>query len=159
MPESSAMSYELGMKYYELLKTETDVKISASALVSTPIIYRDDNRYIWEYEELDWLSEGNDYVPVSQRQVRKNVNIMEMYNELDVETAGDDAQEIWTLESEYFPDELDGVSLNEIEGKEPVSEPFHYNEWDYQLQLYRPNWATLYERRLRKADPEIINKI
>ena len=34
-----------------------------------------------------------------------------MYNELDVETAGDDAQEIWTLESEYFPDELDGVSL------------------------------------------------
>jgi len=159
MPESSAMSYELGMKYYELLKTETDVKISASALVSTPIIYRDDNRYIWEYEELDWLSEGNDYVPVSQRQVRKNVNIMEMYNELDVETAGDDAQEIWTLESEYFPDELDGVSINEIEGKEPVSEPFHYNEWDYQLQLYRPNWATLYERRLRKGDPELINKI
>ena len=159
MPESSAMSYELGMNYYELLKTETDVKISASALVSTPIIYRDDNRYIWEYEELDWLSEGNDYVPVSQRQVRKNVNIMEMYNELDVETAGDDAQEIWTLESEYFPDELDGVSLNEIEGKEPVSEPFHYNEWDYQLQLYRPNWATLYEKRLRKGDPEIINKI
>ena len=159
MPESSEMSYDLGMKYYELLKAETDVKISASALVATPILYRDDNRYIWEYEELDWISEGNDYVPVSQRQVRKNVNIMEMYNELDVETAGDDAQEIWTLESEYFPDELDGVSLNEVEGKEPVSEPFHYNEWDYQLQLYRPNWATLYERRLRKGDPELINKI
>ena len=159
MPESSEMSYELGMKYYELLKAETDVKISASALVATPILYRDDNRYIWEYEELDWISEGNDYVPVSQRQVRKNVNIMEMYNELDVETAGDDAQEIWTLESEYFPDELDGVSINEVEGKEPVSEPFHYNEWDYQLQLYRPNWATLYERRLRKGDPELINKI
>jgi len=159
MPESSEMSYDLGMKYYELLKAETDVKISASALVATPILYRDDNRYIWEYEELDWISEGNDYVPVSQRQVRKNVNIMEMYNELDVETAGDDAQEIWTLESEYFPDELDGVSINEVEGKEPVSEPFHYNEWDYQLQLYRPNWATLYERRLRKGDPELINKI
>ena len=158
-PESSEMSYELGMKYYELLKAKTDVKISASALVATPILYRDDNRYIWEYEELDWISEGNDYVPVSQRQVRRNVNIMEMYNELDVETAGDDAQEIWTLESEYFPDELDGVSLNEVEGKEPVSEPFHYNEWDYQLQLYRPNWATVYERRLRKADPELINKI
>jgi len=158
-PESSEMSYELGLNYYELLKAKTDVKISASALVATPILYRDDNRYIWEYEELDWISEGNDYVPVSQRQVRRNVNIMEMYNELDVETAGDDAQEIWTLESEYFPDELDGVSLNEVEGKEPVSEPFHYNEWDYQLQLYRPNWATVYERRLRKADPELINKI
>jgi hypothetical protein len=158
-PESSEMSYELGLNYYELLKAKTDVKISASALVATPILYRDDNRYIWEYEELDWISEGNDYVPVSQRQVRRNVNIMEMYNELDVETAGDDAQEIWTLESEYFPDELDGVSLNEVEGKEPVSEPFHYNEWDYQLQLYRPNWATVYEKRLRKGDPELINKI
>ena len=157
--EFSEMSYDLGLSYYEIIKSETDVKISASALVATPIQYRDDNRYIWEYEELDWLSEGNDYVPVSQRQVRRNVNIMEMWNELDVETAGDDAQEIWTLDSEYFPDELDGVSLNELEGKEPTSEPFHYNEWDYQLQLYRPNWVTLYERRVRKGDPEVIDKI
>ena len=162
MDESShqaEMSYDLGMQYYELIKSQTDVKISASALVAAPIPYRDDNRYIWDYEELDWISEGNDYVPASQRQVRRKANIMEMYNELDVETAGDDAQEIWTLETEYFPDELDGVSLNEIEGKEPVSEPFHYNEWDYQLQLYRPNWATLYERKLRKGDFESINKI
>ena len=156
---SSEMSFDLGMQYYELIKSETDVKISASALVAAPIPYRDDNRYIWDYEELDWISEGNDYVPASQRQVRRKANIMEMYNELDVETAGDDAQEIWTLETEYFPDELDGASLNEIEGKEPVSEPFHYNEWDYQLQLYRPNWATLYERRLRKGNFETVNKI
>ena len=157
--DSSDTSFELGLQYYEIVKSETDVKISASALVAAPISYRDDNRYIWEYEELDWISEGNDYVPASQRQVRRKANIMEMYNELDVETAGDDAQEIWTLETEYFPDELDGVSINEIEGKEPVSEPFHYNEWDYQLQLYRPNWATLYERRLRKGDSEVINQI
>ena len=156
---SSDISFELGLEYYEIIKSETDVKISASALVAAPISYRDDNRYIWEYEDLDWVSEGNDYVPASQRQVRRKANIMEMYNELDVETAGDDAQEIWTLETEYFPDELDGVSINEIEGKEPVSEPFHYNEWDYQLQLYRPNWATLYERRLRKGDSEVINNI
>ena len=147
---SSEMSFDLGMQYYELIKSETDVKISASALVAAPIPYRDDNRYIWDYEELDWISEGNDYVPASQRQVRRKANIMEMYNELDVETAGDDAQEIWTLETEYFPDELDGVSLNEIEGKEPVSEPFHYNEWDYQLQLYRPNWATLIRKKAKK---------
>ena len=75
--EFSEMSYDLGLSYYEIIKSETEVKISASALVATPIQYRDDNRYIWEYEELDWLSEGNDYVPVSQRQVRRNVNIME----------------------------------------------------------------------------------
>ena len=73
--EISVMSYDLGLSYYELVKSETDVKISASALVSAPILYRDDNRYIWNYEELDWISEGNDYVPASQRQVRRNVNI------------------------------------------------------------------------------------
>ena len=28
-PESSEMSYELGLNYYELLKAKTDVKISA----------------------------------------------------------------------------------------------------------------------------------
>ncbi len=46
------------------------------------------------------MSEGNDYVPVSQRQVRK-MSYMRCIR-ADVETAGDDAQEIWTLESEYF---------------------------------------------------------
>mgnify|MGYP003304109191 CR=1 FL=1 len=45
------MSYDLGMQYYELIKSQTDVKISASALVAAPIPYRDDNRYIWDYEE------------------------------------------------------------------------------------------------------------
>ena len=38
---SSEMSFDLGMQYYELIKSETDVKISASALVAAPIPYRD----------------------------------------------------------------------------------------------------------------------
>ena len=156
--DSSAMSYDLGLRYYELLKSKTDLKISASALVSSPIIYRDDNRYIWNYDEQDWISEGNDYVPASQKQIKSISNNLEMHNE-DDENSIDDAQEIWVQESEHSPEEFDGISLSELEDKEPVSEPFHYNEWDYQLQLYRPNWATLYERRLKKGDPEVINKI
>jgi hypothetical protein len=36
-------------------------------------------------------------------------------------------------------------SFNETMGKEPISDPFHYQEWDYQIQLHRPDWATIYE--------------
>ena len=155
----SEMSYELGMKYYELIKSETDLNINASDLAVAPIQYRDDNRYIWEYDKLDWVSEGNDYVPASQRQVHQKANIMDNYNDLDVKKTDDEHKEIWTLEADNSLDELDGFSANEIELKTPISEPFHYNEWDYQLQLYRPNWATLYERRLQKGDLEVINQI
>ncbi len=155
----SALSYELGLNYYELLKAKTDVRVSASALVSMPISYRDDNRYLWEFEPLDWLTGRSDYVPASQKQMRKTVSLMAMVNEINCETAGDDAQEIWTLESELFPYEDNGKSYNELEGKEPISEPFHYNEWDYQLQIYRPNWVTLHQRRARKGDPKLIDAI
>ena len=157
--DQSEMSYELGMKYYELIKSETDLNINASDLAVAPIQYRDDNRYIWEYDKLDWVSEGNDYVPASQRQVHQKANIMDNYNDLDVKKTDDEHKEIWTLEADNSLDELDGFSANEIELKTPISEPFHYNEWDYQLQLYRPNWATLYERRLQKGDLEVINQI
>ncbi len=95
----------------------------------------------------------------SQKQVRRNVGLMEMVNEVEVETAGDDAQEIWVLSSELFPYEDDGVSYNEMEGKEPVSDPFYYPEWDYKVQLHRPSWATVYERRQGRGEVERIDKV
>jgi len=85
-----------------------------------------------------------------------------MANEVDCELAGDDAQEIWICSTEFMPYEDAGeatVSFNEMWGKEPVSEPFHYHEWDYQVQLHRPDWATVYERRQPKGDPEVIEHI
>jgi nitric oxide reductase activation protein len=85
---------------------------------------------------------------------------MEMVNEVDCELAGDDAQEIWTLESEFFRDgDPVGVSLNRLEGREPISDPFHYPEWDYQVQLHRPNWTTVYERRPPAGDAESVEGI
>ena len=82
-----------------------------------------------------------------------------MANEVDVESAGDDAQEIWTCETEVFPYEDEGVSYNEMEGKEPVSDPYHYPEWDYHVQLARPDWATVIERRQPRGDPETMDEI
>jgi hypothetical protein len=125
--------------------------------------YRDDNRYFWEFEEFDFdKAAGAGYESV--KQVRKHVNVMEMVNEIDVETAGDDAEEIWVLGTELFPyenigDESNGKSYNELEGKEPVSEPVHYAEWDYQIQLERPAWATVLEKRAKSGELEVIDAI
>lgn len=120
--------------------------------------YRDDNRYFWEFEEFDFekaASAGYE----APKQVRKHVNVMEFANEIDVETAGDDAEEIWVMSTEFFPYEDAGVSYNEMEGKEPVSPPFHYAEWDYQIQLERPDWATVQEKRAKMGDMQCIDDI
>lgn len=116
-------------------------------------LYRDDNRFLWmdpEDEDLTIL------LPGQVKQVRKYVSVMEMLNNLDVQEASDDAQEIWVLKTEFFHD--DGTSLNEREGKEPMASPVHYSEWDYHTQLDRPNWATVLEKRPKMGDPEIIDK-
>ncbi len=83
---------------------------------------------------------------------------MEMVNELDYEFAGDDAQEIWVLPTEFYLDQ-EGVTINSLEGKEPVSDPYHYHEWDYQIQLERPSWVTVLERHPQVGDLELIEKI
>jgi hypothetical protein len=125
--------------------------------------YRDDNRYFWEFEEFDFdKAAGAGYDSV--KQVRKHVSVMEMVNEIDTETAGDDAEEIWVLSTELFPyenigDESNGRSYNEMEGREPPSDPFHYSEWDYQIQLERPDWATVQEKRAKLGDLEVIDGI
>ena len=120
--------------------------------------YRDDNRYFWEFEEFDFnKSQSAGFETV--KQVRRHVSVTEFANEIDCETAGDDAQEIWIMSEEFFPYEDNGVSYNESEGKEPLSEPFHYAEWDYQIQLERPAWATVLEKRSMAGNLQVIDQI
>ena len=155
--DDNRLSWNLGVDLFNLLSARKEVP-SLRILDRIRIPYRDDNRFIWEFEAFDWR-QGMQYLPVSQRQVRRKVNVMEMINEVDCELAGDDAQEIWTCETELFPYEDEGVSYNQMWGKDPVSEPFHYQEWDYQIQLHRPDWVTVYERRQPKGDPATIDRI
>ncbi|MEB4592680.1 VWA domain-containing protein [Candidatus Thiothrix sp. Deng01] len=153
-------SWLMGMELYNIFAARREVP-SLRILERIRIPYRDDNRFVWEFEELTW-DVGFEYVPASQRQVRKQVSVIEMANEVDCELAGDDAQEIWTCSTEMFPyeDDLENTeSFNDMWGKEPVSDPFHYHEWDYQIQLHRPDWVTLYERRQKKGDPDDIRAI
>ncbi len=155
--DDNTFSWHMGMELFNIFAARKDVP-SLRILERSRISYRDDNRFVWEFEEFDWNA-GADYIPASQKQVRKTVSVIEMANEVDCELAGDDAQEIWVCATEMYPYEDEGVSFNEMWGKEPVSEPFHYQEWDYQIQLARPDWATVYERRKPKGDPQDIEDI
>ncbi len=119
-------------------------------------IYRDDNRTVWESEEYSELEALE--ATWAPKQVRKKVSLMEMVNEVDVEFAGDDAQEVWVLPTEFYLDQ-EGVTINSLEGKEPVADPVHYHEWDYQIQLERPSWVTVLERRPKLGDLAVIEKI
>jgi hypothetical protein len=153
-------SWHMGLELFNYFSARKEVP-SLRILERIRIPYRDDNRFVWEFAELTWDVE-HEYVPASQRQVRKQVSVIEMANEVDCELAGDDAQEIWTCPEEMYPyeDDLENTkSFNEMWGKEPVSDPFHYPEWDYHIQLSRPDWVTVYERRQSRGDPEDIHDI
>jgi len=158
--DNNRFSWQLGVELFNLFSARREVP-SLRILERIRLPYRDDNRFVWDFEEFSWEQHA-EYLAASQRQVRKTVSVMEMANEVDCELAGDDAQEIWTCASEMFPyeDDLESTkSFNEMWGKEPVSEPYRYQEWDYQVQLHRPDWVTLYERRQPKGDPEQIEDI
>lgn len=120
------------------------------------IPYRDDNRYMWEFEDI--RETGQIVAGFNSQQLRKTVSVMEMINALDVPGAGDDANEIWVLNSEFFRDE-ESTSINQQEGREPPPEPFHYAEWDYQMQLDRPDWCTVLEKRAKPGEVDVINDI
>ncbi|HKB59792.1 MAG TPA: VWA domain-containing protein [Gallionellaceae bacterium] len=159
--ESNQVSWDIGVQLAHAFSEKRIAFNPRSDVLSAA--YRDDNRYFWAFEEFDFdqaIAAGYE----TPAQVRKYVNVMEMANEIDVETAGDDAEEIWVLGTELFPyesigDESGGKSFNEMEGKEPVSAPYHYSEWDYQIQLERPSWATVLEKRPKAGDLRVIDDI
>ncbi|MBW8305701.1 MAG: VWA domain-containing protein, partial [Thiobacillus sp.] len=154
--DNNQTSWEIGVQLAHSLSQKKIPFNARTDILTAP--YRDDNRYFWEFEEFDFeKAAGAGYE--SHKQVRKYVSVMEMANEVEVETAGDDAEEIWVLATELFPYEDMGKSYNELEGREPVSEPFHYSEWDYQIQLERPAWATVQEKRAKLGDLAVIDDI
>ncbi len=153
--EDAMPSLFLGLELFHLFDRR-GLMPSLRVLESLRIPYRDDNRLVWQGMDFDGFSDTA-WIPASQRQVRRRVSLMEFVNGLDVETAGDDAQEVWVLDGVLYDD--DGTTWNEREGREPISAPHHYPEWDYRVQLHRPDWTTVYERRAQRGDPETIDHI
>ncbi|MEA3277168.1 MAG: nitric oxide reductase activation protein NorD [Pseudomonadota bacterium] len=157
-PYDPRLSWMAGVDFYNRIVEIAKIP-SVRILSEWPIPYRDDNRYFWDFSENMFETQGVDYLPSSQQTVRKYVSVMEMVNEIDSEMKDDNPQEVWVLSSELFPYEDEGISYNEMEGVEPVSDPYHYNEWDYHVQLARPDWATVIERKQGRGDPEIMDEI
>lgn len=90
--DDNNFSWHLGLELFNLFSSRKEVP-SLRILERIDIPYRDDNRYVWEFEEFNWDVEY-EYVPASQRQLRRQVSVMEMANEVGCELAVDDAQEI-----------------------------------------------------------------
>lgn len=150
------VSWEIGVQLAHRIMSKKIPFNPRTDILTAP--YLDDNRYFWEFEEFNFeRSQTAGYE--EPKQIRKYVNVMELANEIDVETAGDDAQEIWVVGTEFFPYEDMGISFNEMEGKEPISPPFHYAEWDYQIQLERPTWVTVQEKRAKAGDIALVDAI
>ncbi len=153
--DSNQVSWDIGVQLAHGLQEKRIGFSPRTDVLTAP--YRDDNRYFWEFEEFDLekqLSAGYE----KPRQERKYVSVMEMVNELDCELAGDDAQEIWMLDTPFWLDQ-EGCTINELEGREPISEPYHYSEWDYQIQLERPSWVTVQEKRSKAGELDVIDDI
>jgi hypothetical protein len=160
-PHQKNLSWMAGVEFYNKM-VEIATIPSVRILSDWPIPYRDDNRYVWEFSENMFETQGTEYLPASQKTVRKYVSVMEMVNEIDSELKDDNPQEVWVLNSEFFPyeDDLETTqSYNQTEGKEPISDPYHYDEWDYHVQLSRPDWATVIERRQGIGDPDVMDEI
>jgi nitric oxide reductase NorD protein len=159
--DDNHFAWLMGVELYNIFEGRKEIP-SLRILERYRIDYRDDNRIIWHYEDINW-DMGIEYMAASQAQVRYEVSPLMMAHEVDCELAGDDAQEVWICKDNmrFYEDDLtdDAKSFNDAWGKEPVSDPFHYQEWDYQIQLHRPDWATIYERRATKGNPEDIDAI
>ena len=153
--QSTEMSRDIGLQLGAELLALGVVYSSANDVADIP--YRDDNRYLWEFADL--LETGQVVAGVGVQQVRKYASLMEMLNTLDVPGAGDDAGEVWVLATEFFRDADPTTSVNQKEGREPPPQPFHYAEWDYQMQLERPAWCTVLEKRAQPGDIAIIDEI
>jgi len=151
----NALSVELGMAAAATLALRGLPPLPSRGRKQSAV-YRDDNRAVWQLAEYDEAL-ALEATWEDRQQVRKKVSLMEMVHALDNEFAGDDAEEVWELSTEYLFD--DGTSINELLGRPPISAPFHYAEWDYQIQLERPNWATVLERHSPVGDLAVIDAI
>ncbi len=58
--DNNQFSWDLGMELFHLFMERREVP-SLRILNRIRIPYRDDNRYVWEFEEFDW-NQGIDYL-------------------------------------------------------------------------------------------------
>jgi nitric oxide reductase NorD protein len=111
--EQSLLAWNLGHELADAFPLEGHFNVTKEV---PDIVYRDDNQYIWDFGREEEHPERVNLGDIHQQ--RRHVTLMEMLNTLDVPSAGDDAEEIWVLSTEFFRDSEE-TSINEQEGRAP----------------------------------------
>lgn len=125
--------------------------------------YRDDNRSVWQVHDEGQTRFDVDVQSPAASQVRYDVSPLMMAHTLDCELAGDDAQEIWTCTDRMrvYEDDLSATAttFNDLIGRTESAEPVEYDEWDYQVQRYRPDWVRVLDKRPHRGDAERCDRV
>lgn len=154
----ATISLRSGLACHEFFSNRQEMP-SSRILRESVLPYRDDNRYVWEFDEYGGGNQPGEQFIWNRPTRRKKVSLMEMVNEVDSELKDGRPQELWVLPTELFPYEDLGKSYNQIEAAEAHPEPYYYDEWDYQVQLARPHWCRLSEKWQGRGDASEMDTI
>lgn len=108
----------------------------------------------------DMLKLGSDFFVKTRK---KTDSLPDIYWDDTEISYRDDNRFIWFHHEEN--DESEDFHHNEYQSEERIVEsadslpPRHYDEWDYNSETYRPDWATVYERLHPSGDAGKIDRL
>lgn len=140
--DNNDFSLRMGLDLYNLLSSRGNLP-EISILDRYRIPYRDDNRFIWEHEQ-----------QLNNRSVGESNLLATKYEEIL-----QNKQNKVLLVNKSNKNSNVNIGDKESLLSANASKPYHYNEWDYQIHLHRPDWVSLYEKRQVTGNSERINSI
>lgn len=124
------------------------IQFNAKTYVIEPV-YRDDNSHLWEAD------------PDDQKGMMLEEEVMLVKPELIEQEGGDTLQDPDDAESSdgIKPVGLDSPDDEDVVFQADLLRVIKYPEWDYMINLSRPQWCTVEEKRPEGGDPQIITDI
>lgn len=115
-------------------------------------VYRDDNLGLWDFGDAG-QQQADDQEVMHQA---ANLTQQEGAEQTDaqLEQAGEQQAQDEAKVELTPPDAQDQAAIEEMR-----AQPYHYDEWDYLIQMDRPAWCTLFEKHAAPGDPRDIDEI
>jgi hypothetical protein len=115
-------------------------------------VYRDDNLWLWDFGDAG-QQQADDQDVVHQA---ANLTQQEGAEQTDaqVDQGGQQPAEQEEKVELVPPEAQDQAALEEM-----LAQPYHYDEWDYLIQMDRPAWCTLLEKPAAPGNPRDIDDI
>jgi hypothetical protein len=115
-------------------------------------VYRDDNLWLWDFGDAGQQQADDQDV------VHQAANLMQQEGAEQSDAQLDQGGEQPAEEEEKVeltrPDAKDAAGI-----EERLAQPYHYDEWDYLIQMDRPAWCTLLEKHAPLGNPRDIDDI